>query len=300
MKTVSKPKTIEVSYSIAALKGILAEPFCKERKAMIFLAEKDEAHWQSSHSSRHMNLLWDEFVYLPMNVAKGDMETLAKVYDLADEHTNIVGFNHTYPHKSNEVMKKKFGGEADVVIKEENGKFVTRDCNGVGAVKMICGLAGEEPDWSNYEAVIVGVGGSGSLIAWEVAKNGLRKMQLVDPNRKDDFLNDIRRHTGIDAVWVKDATFLPQLIPPLLFINSTTHTGSGTNAFSLIKRYDSPDNICIDLQMSPVPKEYRKLLTKTGFGEEYVLYTNYELAKLIQSACSFTQMSFKEFCHASR
>ena len=53
-------------------------------------------------------VLEELFIYLPVNIKKGDFDSIREVYKLAENEEQIVAINQTQPHKSNPVQKKCF------------------------------------------------------------------------------------------------------------------------------------------------------------------------------------------------
>lgn len=57
----------------------------KEVKICLYLAEKTKEAWDISTSRVYMNQIDKNFVYLPVNIKKGDMDSIREVYNIAEE-----------------------------------------------------------------------------------------------------------------------------------------------------------------------------------------------------------------------
>ena len=73
-------------------------------------------------------VLEEWFIYLPVNIKKGDFDSIREVYKLAENEEQIVAINQTQPHKSNPVQKKCFFGpdipqNVDSLIKDKNNNI---------------------------------------------------------------------------------------------------------------------------------------------------------------------------------
>lgn len=64
-----------------------------EVKICLYLAEKTKEAWDISTSRVYMNQIDKKFLYLPVNIKKGDMEAIREVYNIAEEDSRIVAIN---------------------------------------------------------------------------------------------------------------------------------------------------------------------------------------------------------------
>ena len=126
-------KKIMVCDGIKDLKEFLEKH--KNFKICLYLAEKSKEAWDISTSRVYMNQIDDRFIYLPVNIKKGDFDSIREVYKLAENEEQIVAINQTQPHKSNPVLKEWFSGQdipqnVDSLIKDKNNKLQCYNLNG--------------------------------------------------------------------------------------------------------------------------------------------------------------------------
>ena len=57
----------------------------KNKKICLYLAEKTKEAWDISTSRVYMNQIDDRFIYLPVNIKKGDFDSIREVYKLAEK-----------------------------------------------------------------------------------------------------------------------------------------------------------------------------------------------------------------------
>ena len=65
----------------------------KNLKICLYLAEKTKEAWDISTSRVYMNQIDESFVYLPVNIKKGDWESIREVYNIAEKENQIVAIN---------------------------------------------------------------------------------------------------------------------------------------------------------------------------------------------------------------
>jgi shikimate 5-dehydrogenase len=241
-----------------------------------------------STSSMHMNWLWEDVLYVPMNIEDGDHAELEKIYRMACKYDNIIFFNHTIPHKSNPVMQEMFG-------KDEYGDYLCRvgntyriaDGNGKAFVQMVRELANNDIDFAQVTVVVVGVGGAGYLAAKAIKAEQPKQMILVDIEDKSSIAQEFGAEFYLGIENVPDLSGASRLV----IIDATAHFKQGiqqTVAYDLVKKYDAADNIFIDYNMYTQIGAYNNIKTSTGVGKEYVAITNYvmvlEIIKAAESA----------------
>jgi shikimate 5-dehydrogenase len=290
---VEQPKT-PVIYSPAEFVDYLQTR--PDKWIMGYFGEKTEEGWAASTSRRHMNRIWDEVVYLPLNVADGDEQVLNEYYDLARSYPQVLGFNHTNPHKSNAVMRARFGpGEGDVLIRTGDS-FAIRDCNGQAAVELLHKLLQADSLTGVQLAVVGGLGASGRLIALAAAKEAPARLIIVDIVDNPAFLADLARLCPTVQM-VRGLENLPALGGRVALVNATRHQNArtGISILPLVQSYDQPQNAFLDLLMGTGDEE-KVLKMPHADGHEYVVYTNYRLSQLIETAAgNLRQVSFAEF-----
>lgn len=235
-----------------------------------------------STSSMHMNWLWSNLLYVPVNIKNNDQDELLRVYETAASFGNVVFLNHTIPHKSNPVMRGLFGDVRGDYLARSGETFHIADGNGKAFVQMARELAGGELDFAEVAVVIVGVGGAGELSARAIIREQPKRLILVDIKDKSILGKELgaEYYLGIDNI--------PDLSgEPLVIIDSTAHFEDGVQrcvALELVEKYDAIDNVFIDYNMNTEIGAYRHLKSRTGVGKEYVVITNYVMVLEIINA----------------
>ena len=143
----------------------------KDIKICLYLAEKTKEAWDISTSRVYMNQIDERFVYLPVNIKKGDWESIREVYTIAENNNQIVAINQTQPHKSNPVQREWFKKQSipqnvDSLIKDKFNKLQCYNLNGPSFVNW---FEDEVTSLSNNIVIIFGVGGVGEPIARIIA-----------------------------------------------------------------------------------------------------------------------------------
>ena len=250
-----------------------------------FLYKETAEELLLSTSSMHMNWLWPNVLYVPMNVSGQDHTEKRKIYECAFKWENIIFYNHTIPHKSHPVMQAMFGpGNGDYLIRQENNTFLIADGNGKAFIQMVKKLGGENADFTQAIIVIVGVGGSGTLAAKAIVAEHPKRLILVDIADKNILASEL------GAEFYHGIANVPDLTGEQLFIiDSTAHFEDGIQrsiALDLVEKYDAPHNVFIDYNMNTPIGAYGTLATKSGVGKEYVAFTNYIMALEITKAAA--------------
>jgi shikimate dehydrogenase len=124
-------------------------------------------------------------VVVPMGSKPEDYPAFLR---LAFKLTNIHGALITMPHKVTTIglvdrlsTTAKVAGALNAVRLEEDGKLIGDMFDGEGFVR---GMERKGRSAGNASALIIGTGGVGSAIAASLAKAGLARMMLFDPNAK--------------------------------------------------------------------------------------------------------------------
>jgi len=100
-----------------------------------YVAEKDAEGWSKSTSRTYMNQVLPNFLYVPVNIPKGDQEALRGFFDFVQNRTDVPAVNITQPHKSSPVLRELYLGNADsdvnvdTLIRNEAGKLEPYDLN---------------------------------------------------------------------------------------------------------------------------------------------------------------------------
>lgn len=81
-------KKIKVCSGVSELKKFIEEH--KDKKIRLYLAEKTKEAWDISTSRVYMNQIDEKFIYLPINIPKGDWNSIREIYSLAENNNQIV------------------------------------------------------------------------------------------------------------------------------------------------------------------------------------------------------------------
>ena len=283
------------------------EEFIKNHEEYLivpFIFGRDDRELLLSTSRIHMNWIWPNVLYVPVNIKKDDNAELEKVYKLANRYSNIIFFNHSTPHKSNSVMQELFEGEfgnkyGDYVTRQ-GSEFIIADGNGAALVEQANKTPYGSLDFSKIIVVIVGIGGTGMLAAQRFYEKGVKKdsagnerLILVDKEDKKQFADEIEAKffLGINEL-LADESVLNRLKGEHLIIIDATKEDEDNRKYDaekLAEKYQGNNNIFVDCNMY-VKRDYYES-TLEGFnivvGREFVETTNYIMTeKIIEAANS--------------
>ncbi len=65
-----------------------------------YVAEKDPEGWDKSTSRVYMNQVLPNFLYVPVNISKDDLDELRNFFTFVQDRNDIPAVNITQPHKS--------------------------------------------------------------------------------------------------------------------------------------------------------------------------------------------------------
>jgi shikimate dehydrogenase len=166
--------------------GVIGNPIKHTFSPMMF---------NSAFKSMNMN-----YVYVPFNVEKKVLSNAIK----GAKALGVKGLNVTIPHKQdviNEVdkldmMAKLIGAVNTIDFKEGISKGYNTDCVGaVRAIKEITSL-------KDKNVVIVGTGGAARAIAFQIAIEGINRLDIVNrnPKKAETLINDMKTLLSKDHV----------------------------------------------------------------------------------------------------
>lgn len=272
----------------------------KEVKICLYLAEKTKEAWDISTSRVYMNQIDKNFVYLPVNIKKGDMDSIREVYNIAEEDSRIVAINQTQPHKSNAVQKEWFKGQripdnVDALIKDKYNKLQCYNLNGPSFASW---FEDEVSNFSGNKVIVFGVGGVGEPIARIIANSDLECMYLIDIYSKEDLAKELSKNTNVEYVNnLSKVDFNTN--SKLILINCAGKEGGDDKELkTVIKQLKNMNHIFVDLrpqlniEIVNVAKEYG-WDAYTGFGMNS--RNDYVLLQKIQELTGIKIPSFKEF-----
>ena len=271
-----------------------------EVKICLYLAEKTKEAWDISTSRVYMNQIDKKFLYLPVNIKKGDMEAIREVYNIAEEDSRIVAINQTQPHKSNAVQKEWFKGQripdnVDALIKDKYNKLQCYNLNGPSFASW---FEDEVRNFSGNKVIVFGVGGVGEPIARIIANSNLESMYLIDIYSKEDLAKELSKNTNVEYFNnLSKVDFNTN--SKLILINCAGKEGGDDKELkTAIKQLKDMNHIFVDLrpqlniEIVNVAKEYG-WDAYTGFGMNS--RNDYVLLQKIQELTGIKIPSFKEF-----
>ena len=190
-------KKIKVCSGVSELKKFIEEH--KDKKICLYLAEKTKEAWDISTSRVYMNQIDEKFIYLPINIPKGDWDSIREIYSLADNNNQIVAINQTQPHKSNPIQKEWFSSQnipknVDSLVKDKNNKLKCYDLNGPSFLNWF-----EDDVTSLLDSIVIifGVGGVGEPIARIISKKKIKCLYLVDINTKEKLAKELSENVNV-------------------------------------------------------------------------------------------------------
>ena len=154
-----------------------------------YIAHKDTEGWDKSTSRTYMNQVLPNFLYVPVDIEKNDIEELQRFFELVEGMDSVPAVNITQPHKSAPTIKAMFMGDenssenVDTLIRNADGKLVPYDLNAPAFVSWFNDKVGSFED---KPVVLVGVGGVGEPMAKRIAAQHPSQLLLIDPADKSD------------------------------------------------------------------------------------------------------------------
>ena len=272
----------------------------KNKKICLYLAEKTKEAWDISTSRVYMNQIDDRFVYLPVNIKKGDFDSIREVYRLAENEEQIVAINQTQPHKSNPVQKEWFYGKdipqnVDSLIKDKNNKLQCYNLNGPSFASW---FEDEVTHFSDIIVIVFGVGGVGEPIARIIANKNTKKLYLIDIYSKDNLAKELSQIADVQYLDnLKKLDF--NIKNKVVFINCAGKEGGDDKEVkSVLNKLKNKNNIFVDLrpqlniEIVNIAKQYG-WEAYTGFGMNS--RNDYVLLQKIQEITDISIPSFADF-----
>ena len=240
---------IKVCYGVSALKDYL--DVNKKAKICLYLAEKTDEAWDISTSRVYMNQIDENFKYLPVNIKKGDYDSIREVYKIAENDNRIVAINQTQPHKSNPVQKEYFIGQdipqnVDSLVKDESGKLKCFNLNGPAFSEW---FEDEVTSFKNKIVIVFGVGGVGEPIARIIADKNPNKMYLIDIYSKEELKNELSKKVSVQYFDKLSKVDFNNISDNLILINCAgKEGGDDSDIENIIKNLRNLNNIFVDLR----------------------------------------------------
>ena len=272
----------------------------KNFKICLYLAEKTKEAWDISTSRVYMNQIDERFVYLPVNIKKGDWESIREVYNIAEKENQIVAINQTQPHKSNPVQREWFLGQdipqnVDSLIKDKNNRLQCYNLNGPSFVNW---FEDEVTHFSGNKVIVFGVGGVGEPIARIIANKNTEKMYLVDIYSKEGLAKELSKNTNIEYFSNLSKVDYNTNNKIILINCAGKEGGDDKEIKNVINQLKNMDNIFVDLrpqldiEIVNIAKQYG-WNAYTGFGMNS--RNDYVLLQKVQEITGINIPSFKEF-----
>jgi shikimate 5-dehydrogenase len=173
-----------------------------------YVAEKDPEGWDKSTSRVYMNQVLPNFLYVPVNIPKDDLDALGSFFSSVQNRKDVPAVNITQPHKSSPVLRELYLSNAhsdinvDTLIRNDEGKLEPYDLN---STAFIGWYKDEVGPFQGKPVVLVGVGGVGEPIAKKIAAEKPSNLLLVDVTNKSDFA------VSLSEVAQAPTTFAPSL-----------------------------------------------------------------------------------------
>lgn len=169
-----------------------------------YVAEKDAEGWDKSTSRMYMNQVLPNFLYVPVNIPKDDLETLDGFFNFVQNRKDIPAVNITQPHKSSPVLRELYLGDArsdvnvDTLIRDDEGRLEPYDLNSTAFVEW---YKDEVGPFQDKLVVLVGIGGVGEPIAKKIAAEKPKDLLLVDVADKSDFAASLSEATQVPTTF---------------------------------------------------------------------------------------------------
>ena len=167
-----------------------------------YVAEKDSEGWDKSTSRVYMNQVLPNFLYVPVNIPNGDLESLRDFFGFVQDRKDILAVNITQPHKSSSILRELYLGNAnseanvDTLIRNNEGKLEPYDLNSTAFIEWYKTDAGPFKD---KPVILVGVGGVGEPIAKKIAAEKPSRLVLIDVSDKTDFAEQLGEISQVDT-----------------------------------------------------------------------------------------------------
>lgn len=218
-----------------------------------YIAEKDENGWNISTSRVYMNQVLQNFIYVPVNITRGDAQSLARLLGMVKNDKRIAAVNITQPHKSNSIVREMFLDEKskdtniDTLIRNAKGDLKPYDLN---APAFVGWFNDEVGSFTNKTVILVGVGGVGEPIAKAVVKEAPNRLILVDPNDKTQLAERLDGQVTVEWYSSMHATETEELKTELILINAAGKEGATDNSVvaRLLDKFQARENVFIDIR----------------------------------------------------
>lgn len=165
-----------------------------------YVAEKDAEGWDRSTSRAYMNQVLPKFLYVPVNIPKGDLAELRAFFDAVQDRHDVPAVNITQPHKSSPVLRELYLQDAhseanvDTLIRNDAGELEPYDLNSTAFVEWYKEDVGP---FTDKPVVLVGVGGVGEPIAKKIVAEKPSSLFLTDVADKAAFAAQLAETSSV-------------------------------------------------------------------------------------------------------
>lgn len=265
--------------------------------------DKIDEGWAISTSRVYMNQVLPGFMYVPVNVPKGDHAGLTELFEAVANDPRVVAVNITQPHKSNAVVKAMFAGDEvseaniDTLIRGSDGAFHPYDRDAPAFMDWYRHDVGA---FTGKNVVMVGAGGAGEPIAKLIAAQAPARMILVDPSDKSALATRLNEHAPTDYYTSLASVSPDTLGSNLVVINAAGKQGvdAGSGLASMLSRFAEPGNVFVDIRPQ-LDLEIVKVADELGWnahtGHGMNAWNDYVLVCAIAEQMGVEPLSFDEF-----
>lgn len=219
-----------------------------------YVAEKDIEGWNKSTGRVYMNQVLPKFLYVPVNITGGDLDSLSAFFKSVQNRTDIPAVNITQPHKSSPVLRELYLGDVeseanvDTLIRNDEGELEPYDLNSTAFVEWFKEDVGPFQD---KPVVLVGVGGVGEPIAKKIVAERPNSLLLIDLADKSDFASQLTETTGVSTAFSRSLqeALESELPDGVIVINAAGKEGATNESelWALIKK-GATDGTFVDIR----------------------------------------------------
>lgn len=184
---------IPVTYGVEGFKDFISQKRFRDYTFCPFVADKGTGGWPISTSRIYMNQVLPKFLYVPVQIAKGDLRALGGLFKFVQNRDDVPAVNINQPHKSNPVLRDFYGDpEADIdsLIRDESGQLQPYDMNSAAFVDW---YEQEVGNFKDKSVVMVGIGGVGEPMAKRIAARQPQQLLLMDIEDKSEFAHRLAK-----------------------------------------------------------------------------------------------------------
>jgi len=296
----SKQK-IPVCYSVQEVRNFVESH--REVNIILYLAHKEKEAWEKSTSRVYFNQISQNLVYLPVDIAKGDLRELRQIYELAKNTGHIIAINQTQPHKSNPVVKELFSESSeklvniDTIIKDQSAQLKAFDLNGSSFITWFLEDVGV---FENKVVILIGVGGVGEPISKAIAPHKPSKMFLIDPQDKTILKTELSAYCFVEYYPNLDKLMSSNLMENLVLINAAGKEGIENNStvHHFLKSHAAENNIFVDLRphlQVEIVEQAKAFGWRAFTGHGMNAVNDYTLLSKVAEIANITMPSFARF-----